>query len=107
MTTTFGHAFQPVGPGPGPKNSRARPQVQVQGPQKVPGPDLDRTLDSLYMPHAVVALNTSSVPSQNMRGLQKGPRLSGQFKVLGNEFIVSFVVTYYVNIIDRICLVVS
>ena len=42
MTTTFGHAFQAVGPGP--------IQVQVRGPQKVPGqsgPDLDRTLDSL------------------------------------------------------------
>ena len=37
MTTTFGHAFQAVGP----------IQVQVWGPQKVPGPDLDRTLDSL------------------------------------------------------------
>ena len=40
MTTTFGHAFQAVGP----------IQVQVRGPQKVPGqsgPDLDRTLDSL------------------------------------------------------------
>ena len=47
MTTTFGHAFQPVGPGPGPKNSGPGPEVRVRGPQKVPGPDLDRTLDSL------------------------------------------------------------
>ena len=45
MTTTFGHAFQPVGPGP--KNSGPGPEVRVRGPQKVPGPDLDRTLDSL------------------------------------------------------------
>ena len=47
MTTTFGHAFQAVGPGPGPKNSGPGPEVRVWGPQKVPGPDLDRTLDSL------------------------------------------------------------
>ena len=36
-----------TGPGPGPKNSGPGPEVRVQGPQKVPGPDLDRTLDSL------------------------------------------------------------
>ena len=49
MTTTFGHAFQAVGPGPGPgPDPGPGPiQVQVRGPQKVPGPDLDRTLDSL------------------------------------------------------------
>ena len=47
MTTTFGHAFQPVGPGP--KNSGPGPEVRVRGPQKVPGPDLDRTLDSLII----------------------------------------------------------
>ena len=47
MTTTFGHAFQAVGPGPGPKNSGPGPEVRVRGPQKVPGPDLDWTLDSL------------------------------------------------------------
>ena len=36
-----------TGPGPGPKNSGPGPEVWVRGPQKVPGPDLDGTLDSL------------------------------------------------------------
>ena len=55
MTTTFGHAFQAVGPGPGPKNSGPGPEVRVRGPQKVPGPDLDRTLDSLDVPTSIMA----------------------------------------------------
>ena len=36
-----------LGPGPGPEISGPGPEVRVQGPQKVPRPNLDRTLDSL------------------------------------------------------------
>ena len=36
-----------TGPGPGPEISGPGPEVRVQGLQKVPGPDLDRNLDSL------------------------------------------------------------
>ena len=33
----------------GPEISGPGPKVRVQGPQKVPRPDLDRTLDSLFL----------------------------------------------------------
>ena len=38
-----------TGPGPGPEFAGSGPEAWVQGPQKVAGPDLERTVDSLVI----------------------------------------------------------
>ena len=44
-----------IGPGPGPEF--AGPEDRVRGPQKGAGPDLDRTLDSLYVGKSEIGIS--------------------------------------------------